>query len=81
MTPIFNPILGNIVVDYFQKGGPIMWPILVALLAAIAVVLERGIWWLALARRSHAAALQQSTFDAITAGGFRAGAQTYRQRE
>jgi biopolymer transport protein ExbB len=65
----FNPILGNIIVDYFLKGGPIMWPIFVALLAALTVVLERSIWWLVLSRRSHSAALQ-SSFDAIAAGQF-----------
>ena len=47
--------LANIVVDYFLEGGPIMWPILLALLAAIAVVLERSLWWWGLRRRTHAA--------------------------
>jgi biopolymer transport protein ExbB len=65
----FHPILANLVEDWFLKGGPIMWPILAALLAAITVVLERSIWWLSLSRRSHSVALQMS-FDAITAGEF-----------
>jgi len=63
------PILGNIVVDYFDQGGPIMWPILVALIAAIAVVLERSIWWTSLARRTHSAELKK-TFAAIVSGDF-----------
>ena len=62
-------MLANLVVDYFLKGGPIMWPILVALLAAMTVVLERSIWWSALRWRTLPDALQRS-FDAIAAGEF-----------
>lgn len=62
-------MLANLVLDYFLKGGPIMWPILVALLAAMTVVLERCIWWSALLWRTRSDALQQS-FDAIAAGEF-----------
>jgi biopolymer transport protein ExbB len=36
----------NFFVDNFRKGGPIMWPILVVSLTALAVVLERIFWWL-----------------------------------
>src|SRR5436305_55864 len=61
--------LANIVVDYFLKGGPVMWPILAALLAALTVVTERVVWWNNLRRRTNAAALQKS-FDAIAAGNF-----------
>jgi biopolymer transport protein ExbB len=32
--------------DNFYKGGPIMWPILLVSITAIAVVLERLFWWL-----------------------------------
>ena len=38
-------MLANIVVDYFFKGGPIMWPILLVAIVAICVVGERTIWW------------------------------------
>jgi biopolymer transport protein ExbB len=62
-------ILGNLVVDYFLQGGPIMWPLLVALLAAIIVVLERSIWWWMLWRRTGREALLHS-FDAISKGDF-----------
>ncbi|MDQ6624814.1 MAG: MotA/TolQ/ExbB proton channel family protein [Verrucomicrobiota bacterium] len=37
---------GNILIDKFHKGGPIMWPILLVSIIAIAVVLERVVWWL-----------------------------------
>jgi biopolymer transport protein ExbB len=38
-------MLANIIIDYFEKGGPIMWPILIVALVAVAVVGERTIWW------------------------------------
>jgi len=38
-------MLANILIEYFQKGGPIMWPILVTALVAVAVVGERTFWW------------------------------------
>jgi biopolymer transport protein ExbB len=62
-------ILGNLVVDYFLQGGPIMWPLLVALFTAIIVVLERSIWWLTLRLRTRNDPLQLS-FEAISAGEF-----------
>jgi len=37
---------GNALIDNFRKGGPIMWPILLVSITAIAVVLERIFWWL-----------------------------------
>jgi biopolymer transport protein ExbB len=37
---------GNFLIDNFRKGGPIMWPILIVSIIAIAVVLERIFWWL-----------------------------------
>jgi biopolymer transport protein ExbB len=37
---------GNFLIDNFRKGGPIMWPILIVSITAIAVVLERVCWWL-----------------------------------
>ena len=41
-----RPETGNFLVDNFYKGGPIMWPILIVSITAIAVVLERVFWWL-----------------------------------
>jgi biopolymer transport protein ExbB len=41
-----EPNTGNVLVDNFIKGGYIMYPILVASIIAIAVVLERIFWWL-----------------------------------
>ncbi len=61
--------LSNIIVDYFMKGGPIMWPILLAFLAAATVALERVLFWWNLARRTRAE-LQQPVFDALSIGDF-----------
>ncbi|MFL6583082.1 MAG: MotA/TolQ/ExbB proton channel family protein [Chthoniobacterales bacterium] len=36
----------NFLIDNFKKGGPIMWPILIVSIIAVAVVLERVFWWL-----------------------------------
>ncbi|HEY1489627.1 MAG TPA: MotA/TolQ/ExbB proton channel family protein, partial [Verrucomicrobiae bacterium] len=41
-----NPILANIVFQFFSKGGPVMWPILASSIVAVAVVGERAFWWL-----------------------------------
>jgi biopolymer transport protein ExbB len=64
-----NFVSGNIIVNYFSQGGPVMWPILFAFIAAMAVILERSLWWWALRKRTHEELLKQS-FDAIAAGQF-----------
>ena len=38
-------MFGNIVVQFFLKGGPVMWPILICAFVAVAVVGERVFWW------------------------------------
>ena len=64
-----NPFFANIVVDFFIKGGPVMWPILVAFLAALIIIAERSFWWGNLRRRSRPEALTE-TFDAVASGNF-----------
>lgn len=39
-------MIANIVLEYFMQGGPVMWPILICALVAVAVVGERAFWWL-----------------------------------
>jgi len=36
---------GNVVLEKFVQGGPIMYPIVATLIVAIAVILERIVWW------------------------------------
>lgn len=67
-----NPLFANIVVDVFLRGGPIMWPILLCLIAAIAVAVERSLWWWSLNRRVKLDTLNR-TFDAISDGKFDEG--------
>jgi len=38
-------MLANIALQFFLKGGPVMWPILLSALVAVAVVGERAFWW------------------------------------
>jgi biopolymer transport protein ExbB len=66
-----NPMLANIVLEFFLKGGPVMWPILVSALVAVAVVGERAFWWWRESRKRDPrkmeqllAALENSDLDA-----------------
>lgn len=43
-------LLANIVLQKFQHGGWVMWPILVTFFLAVCVLLERTLWWTALKR-------------------------------
>ena len=52
-------MLANIVFQFFLKGGPVMWPILVCALAAVAVVGERAFWWLRESRKRDTAEREQ----------------------
>ena len=47
MLPI---LLANSFMDLFRNGGPIMWPLAVVAIFAIAVIGERSWWWLQHAR-------------------------------
>lgn len=59
----------NPVVDLFIKGGPLMWPILGCLVAALVVLAERASWWWQLGRRRRRGALEAS-FAALADGRF-----------
>lgn len=54
-----------------------MWPILFCLVAAVAVVVERSLWWWSLNRRVKLDKLNQS-FDAISEGQFDEGVKLTR---
>lgn len=62
-------MLANILVKYFEAGGPIMWPILVTAIVAVAVVGERIVWWAREARKRDPATLEK-IFAALENGDF-----------
>ncbi|NBV24410.1 MAG: MotA/TolQ/ExbB proton channel family protein [Proteobacteria bacterium] len=64
-----HPLFANLAVDFFLRGGPVMWPILFCLIAALVVVAERLLWWWQLQRRCDEAALRE-TYEAIAEGTF-----------
>lgn len=53
-------IATNVIVETFIEGGPIMWPLLIIAIAAVAVVLERTVWWL-----GHSARRDPNKIDAV----------------
>jgi len=52
-------MLANIVIDFFNHGGPIMWPILIVAIIAVGVVLERIVWWTILRKRRDPVLLEK----------------------
>ena len=62
-------MLANILIKYFEAGGPIMWPILVTGVVAVAVVGERTFWWWRESTRRDAQTLEK-LFGALEAGDF-----------
>jgi biopolymer transport protein ExbB len=52
-------MMANIVVQFVLKGGPVMGPILVSALVAVAVVGERLFWWFRESRRRDPQKLEQ----------------------
>lgn len=44
-------MLANAVVEMFEDGGPIMWPILAVALMLVAAIAERSVFWLGLRGR------------------------------
>ena len=63
-------MLANILVKYFEAGGPVMWPILVTGIVAVAVVGERAFWWFRESLKRKPQVLEK-LFAAIEAGDFR----------
>ena len=50
---------GNTVFETFFKGGPVMYPLLAVLVVAVAVILERMLWWTIERARSNPNKLDQ----------------------
>jgi len=67
-------MLAYTLVELFIKGGPIMWPILVASIASVAVVGERTIWWWRESMKREPQRLEK-LLAALDNGDFRTAAQ------
>lgn len=67
--PMPTPFLANAVADLFHDGGPIMWPISLVTVFAIAIIVERIWWWFQLARQRQPA-LHHSVLAALDSGDF-----------
>jgi biopolymer transport protein ExbB len=68
---------GNVIVEKFFEGGPVMWPILAVLIVAIAVVLERLFWWTREGSRRDPAKLDK-VYGALEQGNISAAANLAR---
>lgn len=64
-----NLVTANIVFELIEKGGPIMWPLLFCVFAAVCIALERGLFWLRLSRKCSSDQLSPS-FEALATGKF-----------
>jgi len=62
-------MFANVLLKYFEAGGPVMWPILITALVAVAVVGERAFWWLSESRKRDPATLEK-VFAAMETGDF-----------
>src|SRR5882762_5987227 len=63
-------MLANVLVKNFEAGGPIMWPILITGIVAVAVVGERIFWWWRESRKRDPQTLEK-LFAALENGDFR----------
>jgi biopolymer transport protein ExbB len=66
-------MLANFIAENFKNGGPIMYPIAVVAIVLVAVIAERGIFWLILGRRRDAAQLEK-TLGAMESQDFKSAA-------
>lgn len=61
--------LANKIIDTFNHGGPIMWPVVATFFLALCVLIERTIWWTTLGR-SLKSAEQQQAREALGTGDY-----------
>lgn len=64
-------LLANLIVEKYKAGGPIMHPILVVAIVAVAVVTERAFWWIRESFKRDATTLEK-VLAAMENGDFRA---------
>ncbi len=73
-------MVANILVKYFEAGGPIMWPILITAIVAVAVVGERAFWWWRESRKRDPEVLEK-VLAALENGDFRTASQVSRDSD
>ncbi len=67
-------LLANVLVKYFEAGGPVMYPILLTAIVAVAVVGERTFWWWRQSTRRDPQKLEK-VLAALETGDFRTASQ------
>ncbi len=67
-------MLANVLVKYFEAGGPVMYPILLTAIVAVAVVGERAFWWWRESRKRDPEKLEK-VLAALENGDFRTASQ------
>src|SRR6266699_6721099 len=73
-------MFANILIENFLKGGPVMWPILITAVVAVAVIGERVFWWWRESRKRDPQTLEK-VFGAIENGNFREAGQLSKDSE
>lgn len=53
-------LLANAIYENIEKGGPIMGAILLALVIALTIVVDRSVWWIRHARRTRTDAVNRA---------------------
>src|SRR5260370_15775892 len=69
--PIPDWAKGNTIFETFFKGGPVMYPIVAVLVVAIAVILERLVWWTVKTTRRDPSKLDK-VYEALDQGNIAA---------
>jgi biopolymer transport protein ExbB len=70
----------NLVVQYFEKGGWIMFPILLTSIVALAVIVERVLWWTMESRKRNSDKLDQ-IYNALEKNEFKVASGIARTSE
>jgi biopolymer transport protein ExbB len=70
--------IANVIVEYFLKGGPVMYPILAVALVAVCLILERIVWWVNFLSRRNSKCLDD-VFAALEEGDLAKGVTLSRE--
>jgi biopolymer transport protein ExbB len=73
-------MLANVLVKNFEAGGPVMWPILITAIVAVAVVGERTFWWWRESRKRDPETLEK-LLAALENGDFREASRVAKASE